>query len=52
MMNYGKASYLSHVLHGLKKDHRMIEAALVFYHCEISLGTAREYLEILQEKLK
>lgn len=47
-----KAGYIRAALKGLRIDHRLIEAAMVFYHCDMSLEEARSYLKVLQGKLK
>jgi hypothetical protein len=51
-VNVDKIYYLRAALHGLKRDPRLSEAALTFFHCNVAPATAREYLETLQGKLK
>lgn len=47
-----KQYYLRAALHGLKREARMADAALLFYHCNVPPATAHEYLKVLQGKLK
>jgi len=48
-----KVNYLMHALDGvLPKDKRLAEAALYFYHAEVPVGEANQYLKTLSSKIK
>jgi len=46
-----KADYLFALLCGRKVKQLILEAAMIFYHAEIPLQDASEYLSILENKV-
>jgi len=47
-----KEEYISKLLYGAKLHPKVIEAAIIFWHCEIPYDIAQEYMYKLEEKLK
>jgi hypothetical protein len=49
--NERKRAYVQTALLGMLRDERLSGAALVFYHAEVPIETARGYLETISRKL-
>lgn len=47
-----KREYLWAVFKAVPQNPKLVEAALVFYHAEVPVEQAREYLATLHTKLK
>lgn len=47
-----KREYLWAVFESIKQSTKLVEAALIFYHAEVPVEQAREYLTVLASKLK
>jgi hypothetical protein len=47
-----KETYIQQLLYGMMHHPKIVEAAIIFWHCEIPYNTAEEYMYILESKLK
>jgi hypothetical protein len=47
-----KREYLWAVFKDVPQSVQLVEAALIFYHAEVPVEQAREYLAILETKIK
>lgn len=47
-----KREYLWAVFDTTPQSPQLVEAALIFYHAEVSVEQAREYIKILATKIK
>lgn len=47
-----KREYLWAVFTNTPQSPKLVEAALIFYHAEVPVEQAREYIRVLAEKIK
>lgn len=47
-----KRDYLWEVFKDTPQSKQLVEAALIFYHAEVSIEQAREYIKVLATKVK
>jgi hypothetical protein len=47
-----KRDYLFEVFKNTSRSKQLVEAALIFYHAEVPVEQAREYIRILAIKIK
>ena len=47
-----KREYLHAVFYSTPQSPKLVEAALIFFHAEVPVEQAREYLRILAEKVE
>ncbi len=47
-----KREYLWAVFASTPQSPKLVEAALIFYHAEVPVEQAREYIRVLAEKIK
>jgi hypothetical protein len=47
-----KRVYLEQVFYTLPMSPQLVEAALIFYHAEVPVEQARDYIEVLAKKIK